>query len=349
MGCGGRRGRWRQPCSPSCSTPTSPPRSGRTSTGGPRTPSPVTVATDINEALDGRRTVDRVAGVEAARAVAQALVNRLARRVGRRFTAGIAVGGGVAWSAAVSWQTVSASVAVLCGHPTTGNPTSPTPTTRCSPRPSTGWRTAARHERPHGRPRRSSPGGAGPPAVRCRRGCGGRRPPVPRQPPPPPVHPGRHERVAARGRHRLPLGGRAGGTTLAPGGLPPSRTAQRRLPRLRRPHGDRAVHRRPRRRRRGGERLGHRGALRRGPVVELPPPPARRCPGAAAGDPGGASAARRADHAARADRGRAPGRRPPRLRRRHHPAAQRSVRPGCSVEEVPVSLRPLRRPRDHGR
>ena len=35
-------------------------------------------------------------------------------------------------------------------------------------------------------------------------------------------------------------------------------------------------------------------------------PPARRCPGAAAGDPGGASAARRADHAARADRGRAP-------------------------------------------
>lgn len=72
-----------------------------------RSPSPATVAADLDDALAGRRTVDRVAGVEAATAIAHALANRLARRVGRRFTAGIALGGGVAWSAAVSWQSVS--------------------------------------------------------------------------------------------------------------------------------------------------------------------------------------------------------------------------------------------------
>jgi glutamate-5-semialdehyde dehydrogenase len=90
----------------------------------------------------------------------------------------------------------------------------------------------------HGRARDAAGRRAGGASRRPRRGAARRRPVVPRQPSASAVRAGRDGGVGARGRHRLPLG--------APVGRPPSRArrqrqrgpAQRRLPRLRRPHDD---------------------------------------------------------------------------------------------------------------
>src|SRR5262249_55233531 len=149
--------------------------------------------------------------------------------------------------------------------------------------------------------------------------------------------------MAARRRRRLRVGVPPRRTAEAGAGLAARSPPRRRLPRLRRLHGDNGVPRRPRRAAgRGGSATGD-GDVRREPVVALPPPPAGRRCRAPAGGVGRALVPRRPPRGAPAD-ARGPGRRGPARVRRARAGAATARRPaGLNALRSPGPTRPTRR------